>query len=113
MLINQFVAPPPEYGEVSFFWWHGDPIEKDKLRWILEQLKDKHICGLQINYCHSDKGGRQYGLTMDSQPPPFSDAWWELVGWLIAECRRYGIAVSLSDYTLGAPGQQQDEPRQQ
>ena len=106
MLINQFAAPPPEYGEVSFFWWHGDPIEKDKLRWILEQLKDKHICGLQINYCHSDKGGRQYGLTMDSQPPPFSDAWWELVGWLIAECRRYGIAVSLSDYTLGAPGQQ-------
>ena len=101
-----FKNPPSNYGEVSFFWWHGDDITKEKLSWILEQLKDKHICGLQINYCHGNKGGRMYGLTMKSNPKPFSDPWWELVKWFVGECKKYGMSVSLSDYTLGSPGQE-------
>lgn len=105
MILKDFFTPPDEYGEVSFFWWHGDDITKEKLSWILEQLKDSQICGLQINYCHGDKGGQFYGLTMESNPKPFSGAWWELVGWFVKACRKYGIAVSLSDYTLGSPGQ--------
>ena len=95
-----FQNPSHEYGEVSFFWWHSDDITKEKLAWILEQLKDKHICGLQINYCHSNHGGRLWGLTMESNPKPFSEEWWELVQWFTKECKRYGMTVSLSDYTL-------------
>ena len=83
MVLREFVNPPEKYGEVSFFWWHGDKIEKEKLHWILEQLKDKGIAGIQLNYCHSDKGGLQYGLTMDSDPRPFTSEWWELLGWLL------------------------------
>lgn len=105
MVLREFVNPPEKYGEVSFFWWHGDKIEKEKLHWILEQLKDKGIAGIQLNYCHSDKGGLQYGLTMDSDPRPFTSEWWELLGWLLEECRKDHMAFSLSDYTLGAPGQ--------
>ena len=101
-----FQNPPHIYGEVAFFWWHGDDITREKLSWILDQLKDKHICGLQINYCHGNSGGRQWGLTMKSDPKPFSDAWWELVKWFVGECGQYGISVSLSDYTLAAPGQE-------
>ncbi|MBQ8716834.1 MAG: hypothetical protein IJY43_03175, partial [Clostridia bacterium] len=101
-----FQSPPHIYGEVAFFWWHGDDITREKLSWILDQLKDKHICGLQINYCHGNSGGRQWGLTMKSNPKPFSDAWWELVEWFVDECKQYGISVSLSDYTLAAPGQE-------
>lgn len=105
MILKAFYNPPQKYGEVSFFWWHGDKITKEKLHWILEQLKEKGIAGLQLNYCHSDKGGQQYGLTMDSDPRPFSDEWWELLGWLLEECKKYDMSISLSDYTLGAPGQ--------
>ena len=83
MILKKFDSLPDGYGEVAFFWWHGDDITREKLQWILNQLKGKHICGLQINYCHSDKGGLQYGLTMESNPRPFSDEWWELVGWFI------------------------------
>lgn len=104
-LLKNFYSPPPGYGEVAFFWWHGDRITKEKLSWILDQLKDAHLSGLQINYCHGDAGGLQWGLTMHSDPEPFSEAWWELVGWFRRECEKYGIALSLSDYTLGAPGQ--------
>lgn len=106
MNYQHFQLPPDGYGEVSFFWWHGDPITKEKLLWILEQLKDHHICGLQINYCHSDHGGRSYGLTMESDPKPFSEPWWELIKWFQAEANKRGMAVSLSDYTLSSPGQE-------
>lgn len=102
----KFINPPPEYGEVSFFWWQGDPVTREKLTWILDQLEAHHICGLQINYAHGDSGGRTYGLTMPSQPHPLSDEWWELVEWFEREAKRRGMAISLSDYTLSTPGQQ-------
>lgn len=100
-----FVAPPAGYGEVAFYWWVGEPLTKERLTWQLEQLKDHHITGLQINYAHSDEGGDAWGLTYASDPPLFSEAWWELFAWFATKAGTYGIAVSLSDYTLCAPGQ--------
>ena len=96
-----FQKPPPGYGEVGFYWWLGDALTKDRLTWQLDQLADKGIMGLQINYAHSDKGGRSYGFTYPSDPPIFSEKWWDLVGWFMKEAKRRGMAVSLSDYTLG------------
>jgi hypothetical protein len=100
-----FRNPPPGYGEVSFYWWQGDPLTRERLRWQLDQLKGKSISGLQINYAHSDKGGQKWGLTYPSDPPLFSEPWWELFGWFLKQARQMGAAVSLSDYTLGWPGQ--------
>ncbi len=78
---------------------------KERLSWELDQLKDRHITALQFNYAHSDKGGQKFGLTYPSEPPLFSESWWELFGWFRKEARKQGMAVSLSDYTLGWPGQ--------
>ena len=104
--IKQFFSTPPSgYGTVPFYWWVGDPLDRDKLLYHLDQVKDHHISGLQVNYCHTDKGGLIYGLTMRNEPDLFSDAWWELFGWFMQEAKKRGIAVSLSDYTLGIPGQ--------
>ncbi len=96
-----FKNPPPGYGEVAFYWWLGDPLTKERLTWQLDQLAGKSITGLQINYAHSDRGGSSWGLTYPSDPPLFSDAWWELVGWFMGEAKKRGMSVSLSDYTLG------------
>ena len=100
-----FRNPPACYGIVPFFWWVGDPLTKERLSFELEKLSGHDLCGLQVNYAHSAKGGRAYGLTYPSDPPLYSDAWWELVGWMIDEGKKYGFSVSLSDYTLGIPGQ--------
>jgi len=100
-----FINPPKGYGEVSFYWWLGDTLTHDRILWQLDQLKDKGITGLQINYCHTDKGGATYGLTYPSQPALFSDKWWELFQWFLKEARKRDMSVSLSDYTLGAAGQ--------
>ena len=80
-----FANPAEKYGEVAFFWWQGDDVTKEKLKWILNQLKGSHICGLQINYCHGNRGGYLYGLTMESNPRPLSDEWWLLVKWFVEE----------------------------
>ncbi len=100
-----FRTPPPGYGEVPFYWWLGDPLTKERLEWQLDQLKGKSIASLQINYAHSDKGGRMWGLTYESEPRLFSEEWWKLFGWFLKEAGRRGMSVSLSDYTLGWPGQ--------
>jgi hypothetical protein len=96
-----FQDPPPGYGVVPFYWWLGDPLTKERLGWELDQLAGMGICGLQINYAHSDRGGLTYGLTYPSEPPLFSEQWWELVGWFMREAKKRGAAISLSDYTLG------------
>lgn len=100
-----FKNPPKGYGEVSFYWWLGDTLTKERIISQLDQLKDRSITGLQINYCHTDKGGATYGLTYPSQPALFSDKWWALFEWFLEEAKKRGMSVSLSDYTLGAAGQ--------
>jgi hypothetical protein len=98
---GKFMKPPHGYGEVAFYWWLGDTLTRERLTWQLDQLKGKGIVGLQVNYAHSDSGGLIWGLTMPSQPRLFSKEWWELFGWFMKEANKRGMAVSLSDYTLG------------
>ena len=100
-----FAHPPAGYGEVAFYWWLGDPLTRERLSWQLDLLRDKGITGLQVNYAHCDKGGRSYGLTYASDPPLFSKTWWDLFDWFVKEAKKRGMAVSLSDYTLGTAGQ--------
>jgi hypothetical protein len=106
-LFAGFADPPPGYGEVAFYWWVGDKLTRERLAWQLDRLAGMGIMGLQINYPHGDIGGRSFGLTTPSDPPLFSDEWWELVTWFAAEAKARGMAISLSDYTLSGPGQGQ------
>ena len=96
-----FQNPPPGYGIVPFYWWLGDPLTRERLAWQLDQMKGMGVSGYQINYAHSDKGGRSYGLTYPSRPSLLSDDWWSLVGWFMQEAKKQGAGISLSDYTLG------------
>ena len=54
-----FQNPPPGYGEVPFWWWTGDPLDKERLLWQIEQLHEKGISGMQVNYAHEDSPGRR------------------------------------------------------
>lgn len=96
-----FIHPPKGYGEVPFYWWQGDTLTRERLEWQLNQLQDKGISSLQINYSHLDQGGISYGLSNPSKPALFTDAWWNLFKWFSAEAQKRGMTVSLSDYTLG------------
>ena len=105
-LYTNFQTPPKGYGEVPFYWWHGDTLTREHLLDHLDELQGKHISSLQVNYAHSDKGGKSWGLTIKSQPEIFSDEWWNIFRWFAHEAKQRGMTVSLSDYTLGV-GQEQ------
>ena len=96
-----FRNPPKGYGEVPFYWWQGDTLTRERLLWQLNQLKNKKISSLQINYSHLDSGGLSYGLSNPSKPALFSDAWWDLFKWFSSEAQKRGMTVSISDYTIG------------
>jgi hypothetical protein len=100
-----FRNPPSGYGEVSFYWWLGDSLTRDRITWELDQLKGHSITGLQVNYAHSDQGGNIWGLTYPGKPRLFSKDWWELFEWFLKEAQKRDMSVSLSDYTLGIAGQ--------
>ena len=96
-----FQKPPPGFGVVPFFWWLGDPLTPERLGWELKQMEGMGASGYQINYAHSDQGGRSYGLSFPSQPPLFSADWWKLTGWFMQKSKQQHAGISLSDYTLG------------
>ncbi len=96
-----FQKPPRGFGVVPFFWWHGDPLTKERLSWILDQMDGFGMAGYQINYAHSDQGGRSYGFTYPSEPALFSEDWWKLTGEFMNLAKKQGAGISLSDYTLG------------
>ena len=101
-ILPGFQKPPAGFGAVPFFWWLGDPLTKERLGWILGQMKGYGISGYQINYAHGfHDGGRSCGLTQPSDPTLFSEEWWKLVGWFMQEAKKQGAGISLSDYTLG------------
>jgi hypothetical protein len=96
-----FQNPPPGYGEVPFWWWTGDPLDEQRLIWQLDQLHQKGISGVQVNYAHEDSPGWP---TYQAEPPLFSDAWWRVWGRVADECRKRGMGIGLSTYTLDWTG---------
>ena len=37
-LYEDFLNPPREYGEVPFWWWSGDRLDKERIGRQLEQI---------------------------------------------------------------------------
>lgn len=95
-----FLNPPKGFGEVSFYWWQGDSLTRERITWQLNQLQNRGISSLQINYSHLDAGGILYGLSRPSKPALFTPEWWDLFRWFAVEAQKRGMTVSLSDYTL-------------
>ncbi|MFA6242190.1 MAG: hypothetical protein WC655_14750, partial [Candidatus Hydrogenedentales bacterium] len=95
----EFSTPPPGYGEVPFWWWTGDPLDKDRLLWQLEKLHAAGIPGVQVNYAHDPAMA-----TYPAEPPIFSDQWWEVWRWMTEECRARGMGIGMSGYTVDWPG---------
>ena len=78
----------------------GDPLDVERLIWQLDELHKKGISGVQVNYAHEDSPGWP---TYPAEPPIFSDAWWRIWGRVADECRKRGMGIGLSTYTLDWP----------
>ena len=99
-VFSGFQNPPLGYGEVPFWWWTGDPLDKDRLLWQIRELKKKGVTGMQANYAHED--------TPDGRPIPTNRKYSPTSGGTLGmdrrECRKQGMGIGLSGYTLDWPG---------
>jgi hypothetical protein len=95
---DHFRQPPPEYGPVPFYWWAGEKLERGRIAWQLDQLREKGVRRTVISYPHAADGRNDPG-----DPALFSPEWWELFRWFLAACRERGMTVGFQDYTLVEP----------
>jgi hypothetical protein len=97
-LPSGFVKPSQQHGPVPFWWWGGDPLERDRLAWQLDRLKDKGVLKAIVSYNHHADGTTEKG-----DPEVFSPVWWETFRWLVQECKVRGMQIGFQDYTLINP----------
>lgn len=96
-LLENFQTPPAGYGEVPFWWWSGDRLDKARLEWQLDQLHKKGIPGVQVNYVHRDDHG--WG-SYKNDPPIFSPEWWDFYSFASKVAAKHNMGIGLSTYTL-------------
>ncbi len=95
-LLENFQTPPAGYGEVPFWWWSGDRLDKARLEWQLEELYKKGISGVQVNYIRDDRGRGSY----NNDPPLFTPEWWDFYSYASKLAAKYNMGIGLSTYTL-------------
>lgn len=109
-VVSGFRNPPKGYGNVPFYWWSGDRLEKDRLREQLDILSSSATDGFAVSYIHTDpavdsvfnkNGHGLFGRTEPGDPPVFSDTWWDIWNWFSGECAQRGLGAGLDDYTVG------------
>lgn len=96
-----FKTPPPGYGEVPFWWWTGEKLDKERLAWQIGELAKAGVSGAQVNYTHLRSHGWR---TAPMDPPIFSDEWWEMFAFAAEECAKHGMGIGVSGYTIDWPG---------
>lgn len=97
-LLRDFRTPPAGYGQTPFWWWSGEKLDLDRLRWQLDQLRAGGVRAAVIGYCHHPDGSTDVG-----DPPVFSPAWWDLLRAVLEHAARNGMALGMQDYCLLGP----------
>lgn len=97
LAFQNFQTPPAGFGEVPFWWWTGDKLDRDRLAWQIRELHEKGVAGMQINYAHKDTEGWP---TFPNSPEIFSQEWWDFWAFAAEECGKYDMGIGLSTYTL-------------
>ncbi|GAB1358763.1 hypothetical protein MASR1M31_05420 [Porphyromonadaceae bacterium] len=110
-LRREFKSPPRGYGNVPFYWWNGDRLTKEKLRYELDILKESPLDGFAVSYVHTHpkadrkenaKGFGEFGRTEGGMPRVLSPEWMTS-GNGFRECAKEA-GRRLDDYTIAWTG---------
>lgn len=97
-IFSEALHPRQEYGPVPFWWWVGESLDRGRLLWQLDRLREKGVLNAVVSYNHHADGTPNRG-----EPPVFSAEWWELLREMLEACRERGMQLSFQDYTLLNP----------
>lgn len=95
-----FAAPPKIYSPVPIWWWSGEPLVKEQLRWQMERLSEGGVFNILILNLAPD--GPLFGSDPDD-PPFFSERWWDCFLFVLEQAERLGMLVWFYDQ-LGFSG---------
>ena len=92
-LARLFRRPPREYGPIDCWWWEAGPLDRERMRWQLEEMNEKGIAGTWYYPRFTS------GEPLASDPPYWTEEWWDFVRFSMEEHRRLGMAAWLNDWT--------------
>lgn len=74
-LARHFAEPPKAFSPVPIWWWSGDRLTRERLRWQMERLVAGGVYNAVV--LNLAPTGPLYGSDPD-RPAFLSDAWWDL-----------------------------------
>ncbi|MBN8523825.1 MAG: hypothetical protein J0M02_00670 [Planctomycetes bacterium] len=93
-LVARFDAPAAEFTPCPIWWWSGERLEIDRLRWQLDQLIAGGI--RQAVILNLASAGPLYGKDADD-PPFMSEPWWEIFLAVCAHAKERGFRLWFYD----------------
>lgn len=93
-LARNFAEPPKAYSPVPIWWWSGDTLTRERLRWQLEQLVGGGVYNAVI--LNLAPTGPLYGSDPDD-PTFLSEAWWTLFEGVCEDAEALGLRLWFYD----------------
>ena len=92
-LSAQFRDPPWEYGPIDCWWWEAGRLDRERMRWQLEEMKAKGIAGTWLYPRFV------YGQPLGPTPQYWTDEWWDITRFSAEEHQRLGMQMWFNDWT--------------
>ncbi|ACZ90882.1 hypothetical protein [Streptosporangium roseum] len=92
--------PPRSHSPAAIWWWSGEPLRRERLRWQMERLVAGGVHNLVI--LNLAPSGPLFGADADD-PPFLSEAWWELLDGVCEDALQTGAYLWFYDQ-LGFSG---------
>lgn len=93
-LQQRFFQGDPQFGPLPFWWWSGDEVTAERIRWQLQKFRSGGI--RQIGIINIAPTGPQFGSVSD-RPALFSEDWWALFEVAVREAERLGMRLFFYD----------------
>ena len=93
-LDKRFDSPPRSFSPVPIWWWSGEKLDAQRLRWQLERFAEGGVYNLLI--MNLAPSGPLYGSDPDD-PPFFSEEWWTMFRAVCEDARVLGIHLWFYD----------------
>jgi hypothetical protein len=89
-----FDNSPREFSPTPIWWWSGDRLDLDRLRWQLEQLAAGGVFNVVI--LNLAPAGPLYGKDADD-PPFMSEDWWSIFSAVCVRAETLGVRIWFYD----------------
>jgi hypothetical protein len=93
-LEKRFDDPPRSFSPAPIWWWSGERLDPERLRWQLERFAEGGVYNLVV--MNLAPTGPMFGSDPDD-PPFFSEEWWEIFRGVCEDAGRLGVSIWFYD----------------